>query len=49
MEEGGDLLELFGSDLVAHWQSPVWNRRSILPTARQVHPGLLTERAGQSC
>ena len=32
MEEGGDLLELFGSDLVPHWQSPVWNRGSILPT-----------------
>jgi hypothetical protein len=35
---GGDLLQLFGSDLVAHRQSPAWNRRSILPTARQVHP-----------
>jgi hypothetical protein len=49
MEEGGDLLELFGSNLVAHRQSPVWNRGSILPTARQVHPGLLTQRAGHSC
>jgi hypothetical protein len=38
MEEGGDLLELFGSDLVAHRHFPAWNRRSILPTGRQVHP-----------
>jgi hypothetical protein len=49
MEEGWDLLELFGSDLVTHRRSPAWNRRSILPTALQVHPGLLPERAGQSC
>jgi hypothetical protein len=49
MEEGGDLLEPFGSDLVPHWQSPAWNRRSILPTGCQVHPGLLTEQVGQSC
>jgi hypothetical protein len=49
MKEGGDLLELFGSDLVAHRHSPVWNRGSILLTALQVHPGLLTEGAGQSC
>src|SRR5215212_2288022 len=49
VEEGGDLLELFGSDLVAHRQSPAWNRRNILPPAFCVHPGLLTERAGQSC
>jgi hypothetical protein len=38
MDEGGDLLELFGSDLVMHRQSPAWNRGSIRPTARQVHP-----------
>jgi hypothetical protein len=38
MDEGGDLLELFGSDLVTHWQSPAWNRRSILPPALRVHP-----------
>jgi hypothetical protein len=38
MEEGGDLLELFGSGHVAHRQSPAWNRRNILPTAHQVHP-----------
>jgi hypothetical protein len=49
MDEGGDLLELFGSDLVTHRQSPAWNRGSILPPALCVHPGLLTERAGQSC
>jgi hypothetical protein len=38
MEEGGDLLELFGSDLVPHRQSPAWNRGSILPPALCVHP-----------
>ena len=38
MEEGGDLLELFGSDLVTHRQSPAWNRGSILPPAFCVHP-----------
>jgi hypothetical protein len=38
MDEGGYLLKLFGSDLVAHWQSPAWNRGSILPPALRVHP-----------
>jgi hypothetical protein len=38
MDEGRHLLELFGSDLVAHRQSPAWNRGSILPPALQVHP-----------
>ena len=38
MEEGGDLLELFGSDLETHRQSPAWNRGSILPPAVGVHP-----------
>ena len=38
MKEGGNLLELFGSDLVAHRQSPVWNRGNIRPAALQVHP-----------
>jgi hypothetical protein len=37
MGEGGDLLELFGSDLVTHRQAPAWNRRSIL-TALHLHP-----------
>ena len=46
MEEGGNLLELFGSDLVPHRRTPAWNRRSILPPALQVHPGLLTQWAG---
>jgi hypothetical protein len=32
MDEGGYLLELFGSDLVTHWQSPAWNRRRFLLT-----------------
>ena len=38
MDESGYLLKLFGSDLVAHWQSPAWNRGSILPPALRVHP-----------
>jgi hypothetical protein len=33
MEEGGDLLELFGSDLVTHRRTPAWKRRSLLLTA----------------
>jgi hypothetical protein len=37
MNEGGNLLELFGSDLVTHPQS-AWNRGSILPPAIHVHP-----------
>jgi hypothetical protein len=36
MNEGGYLLELFGSDLVTHPQS-AWNRGSILPPAVDVH------------
>ena len=46
MDQGGYLLELFGSDLVAHRLSPAWDRGSILPTALDVHPGLFTEAAG---
>jgi hypothetical protein len=49
MDEGGYLLELFGSDLVTHWQSPAWNRRRFLLTALHVHPHFLMGRAEQSC
>ena len=49
MDQGGHLLELFGSDLVTHRQSPAWNRGSILLNGALCPSRLLTERAEQDC
>ena len=45
MEEGGDLLELFGSDLVAHRHSPRAESRGHPPNRPPGPPHLLTEGA----
>ena len=45
MEEGGDLLELFGSDLVAHRHSPCAESREHPPNRAPGPPRLLTEGA----